>query len=102
MFERETRREKILEIRNKEQRLKERQKVRGMEDVSEKATRVVKFLKGTRPGKEVVTQKKWNIFNESVEDPIAEAEREFYDSIEKEKGRRLEMKKGPVDMWDCP
>ncbi|KAG9473519.1 hypothetical protein GDO78_004035 [Eleutherodactylus coqui] len=72
MFERETKREKILEARHREMRLKERSKA--------------------EPGKEEDT--KDDKAEESMEELIAKAEKEFFEIIEAERKRReQEVKK---------
>ena len=79
MFERETRREKILEARNKELRLKEK-------------TKGILGLGGAGQGKksgglagafDMLKSKKDD--EENKEDPIAKAEREFFEIIKKVK-----------------
>ena len=80
MFERETRREKILEARNKELRLKEK-------------TKGILGLGGGPPGGGAkksglagafdLLKKKNNDDEEAKEDPIQKAEREFFEIIKK-------------------
>ena len=67
MFERETRREKILEGMNKEMRLKN------------KSGGIINVLTNNKK----TAGKEHNEKVEVIEDPIAKAEREFYEIIEK-------------------
>ena len=75
MFERETRREKILEARNKELRLKEKTKgILGLGGGGKKS--------GGLAGAFDMLKKK-NDNDEEKEDPIQKAEREFFEIIKK-------------------
>lgn len=91
MFERETRREKILEARNKELRLKEK-------------TKGILGLGGMGGGKKAGglagafdLLKKNKDDDEVKEDPIAKAEREFFEIIKKEQEKRIAAKKEPLE-----
>jgi len=92
MFERETRREKILEARNKELRLKEKTKgilgLGGGPPAAGKKTGLV--------GAFDLLKKKNNDDEEAKEDPIQKAEREFFEIIKKEQELRIAAKKGPL------
>ena len=119
MFERETRREKILEARNKEQRLKEKTKgilglgmgggggmnivIGGSGDAIAKAVNKAQGKtdpkndsKDSDDEKEVV-----NLDappqEEEYEDPIVKAEREFFEIIRREQELRLEQRKQKQD-----
>ena len=85
MFERETRREKILEARNKELRLKEKTKgilgLGGGPPAAGKKTGLV--------GAFDLLKKKNNDDEEAKEDPIQKAEREFFEIIKKVSKARL-------------
>ena len=75
MFERETRREKILEARNKELRLKEKTKgILGLGGGGKKS--------GGLAGAFDMLKKKTDN-DEEKEDPIQKAEREFFEIIKK-------------------
>ena len=97
MFERETRREKILEARNKEIRLKEKTKgILGLSGAGSKAAGAGKLtgfaltaLKGSKAEKAEEAKKQ-----EAEEDPIVKAEREFFEIIRKEQEARLNARKG--------
>ena len=67
MFERETKREKVLEAKNREMRLKNR------------AGGFISVFSNHK--KSSGTEKKENL--EAVEDPIAKAEKEFYEIVNK-------------------
>ena len=91
MFERETRREKILEARNKEIRLKEKTKgILGLSGAGSKpgGGKLTGFalnaLKSSKAEKDKEDKKQ-----ESEEDPIEKAEREFFEIIRKEQEARL-------------
>ena len=77
MFERETRREKILEARNRELKLKEKEKANAEhehKDQKEKKDDVAAAAPGDTPLKEV--------------DPIEKAEKDFFKIVEEEKAKR--------------
>ena len=117
MFERETRREKILEARNKEQRLKEKTKgilglgggggmnivIGGTGDAIAKA--VNKAQGKTDPkndSKDSDDEKEVENLDappkeEEYEDPIVKAEREFFEIIRREQELRLEQRKQKQD-----
>lgn len=71
MFERETKREKILEARHREMRLKERSKA--------------------EPGKE--EESKEDQSEDNTEELVSRAERDFFDMIEAERKRREQEEK---------
>ena len=78
MFERETRREKILEARNKELRLKE--KTKGILGLGGGAV-AGKKSSGLMGAFDLLKNKKDD--EEGKEDPIQKAEREFFEMIKK-------------------
>lgn len=112
MFERETRREKILEARNKELRLKEKTKgilglggglmggggggiqIGGGENsafgkiVATTTSKDHQEPSKSHPQKEDVAEG-----GEDSEDPIVKAEREFYEIIKQEQESRLEQRR---------
>ena len=90
MFERETRREKILEARNKELRLKE--KTKGILGLGGAGTG--KKSGGLAGAFDMLKTKKDD--DEVKEDPIAKAEREFFEIIKKEQEKRIAAKKEPL------
>ena len=117
MFERETRREKILEARNKEQRLKEKTKgilglgggggmnivIGGTGDAIAKAVNKAQGKpdpkddsKDSDDEKEVVSLDA-PPQEEEYEDPIVKAEREFFKIIRREQELRLEQRKQKQD-----
>ena len=79
MFERETRREKILEARNKELRLKE--KTKGILGLGGGPPAMGGKKSGLVGAFDLL--KKKNNEEEEKEDPIAKAEREFFEIIKK-------------------
>ena len=84
MFERETRREKILEARNKELRLKEKTKgILGLGGGGGPPGAGGK--KSGLAGAFDLLKKKGNDDEETKEDPIQKAEREFFEIIKKVK-----------------
>merc|ERR1719445_2878923 len=92
MFERETRREKILEARNKEIRLKEKTKgMLGLGGLGAKKTG------GMAGALDMFRKKGGGEADQAKEDPIEKAEREFFEIIKKEQELRLAAKKGPVE-----
>ncbi len=96
MFERETRREKILEARNKEIRLKEKTKgILGLGGAGHKTGGALtgfalSALKGARAQAEKDGEGKRE---EEQEDPIVKAEREFFEVVRKEQQARLEARR---------
>ena len=115
MFDRETRREKILEARNKEQRLKEKSKgllglgmggggainivIGGSGDSIAKAANKMQGKPDTCLDKDSDEEKE--AVNESAsqeeEDPIVKAEREFFEIIRREQELRLEQRRQKQD-----
>ena len=81
MFERETRREKILEARNKELRLKE--KTKGILGLGGGPSAGAGDTKSGLVGAFNLLKKKNNEDEEVKEDPIQKAEREFFEIIKK-------------------
>ena len=81
MFERETRREKILEARNKELRLKE--KTKGILGLGGGGPSGGGGKKSGLVGAFDLLKRKNNEDEEAKEDPIAKAEREFFEIIKK-------------------
>ncbi len=92
MFERETRREKILEARNKEIRLKERTKgILGLGGAGGKGGALTGFALSALKGAKAQAEKDSEAKREDEEDPIAKAEREFFEVVKKVRIRvRLE------------
>ena len=81
MFERETRREKILEARNKELRLKE--KTKGILGLGGGPCAGAAGKKSGLVGAFDLLKKKNNEAEEAKEDPIQKAERQFFEIIKK-------------------
>ena len=110
MFERETRREKILEARNKELRLKE--KTKGILGLGGGPSAGAGGKKSGLVGAFNLLKKKNNEDEEVKEDPCQKAEREFFEIIKKvilttfsylcydnnyqEQELRIAAKKGPM------
>ena len=117
MFERETRREKILEARNKEQRLKEKTKgilglgggggmnivIGGTGDAIAKAVNKAQGKPDPKDdSKDSDDEKEVAELDappkeEEYEDPIVKAEREFFEIIRREQELRLEQRKQKQD-----
>ena len=117
MFERETRREKILEARNKEQRLKEKTKgilglgggggmnivIGGTGDAIAKAVNKAQGKPDPKDdSKDSDDEKEVESLDappkeEEYEDPIVKAEREFFEIIRREQELRLEQRKQKQD-----
>ena len=117
MFERETRREKILEARNKEQRLKEKTKgilglgggggmnivIGGTGDAIAKAVNKAQGKPDPKDdSKDSDDEKEVENLDappkeEEYEDPIVKAEREFFEIIRREQELRLEQRKQKQD-----
>ena len=103
MFERETRREKILEARNKELRLKE--KTKGILGLGGGlmgggggggGDSLLKVSKQAQANKDTVKDAeddKGGPQDDEFEDPIVKAEREFFQIIKQEQDARLEQRK---------
>ena len=81
MFERETRREKILEARNKELRLEE--KTKGILGLGGGPSSGAAGKKSGLVGAFDLLKKKNNEAEEAKEDPIQKAERQFFEIIKK-------------------
>ena len=117
MFERETRREKILEARNKEQRLKEKTKgilglgggggmnivIGGTGDAIAKAVNKAQGKPDPKNDRKDSVDEKEVVSldappkEEEYEDPIVKAEREFFEIIRREQELRLEQRKQKQD-----
>ena len=92
MFERETRREKILEARNKELRLKEKTKgILGLgSGGGEKLATSTKKTEGADGGADGED-------GEEEVDPIVKAERVFFQIIKQEQEARMEARKQKME-----